>query len=128
MARKGWDALKPGYRERLENAGITKQDYESGGSLTKGRGHEKTPENPRQYSPSKYPKYHGERLKLERELLQRKEQVFGQSTRWNAARSERNLRDKPPSLALIRAALQMTDSEMLDAIRENPQTFYFLGY
>ncbi len=39
MARKGWDALSPGYRGRLQRQGISKETYESGASLQKARGH-----------------------------------------------------------------------------------------
>lgn len=128
MARKGWAQLRPDYRERLEKAGITRQDYESGESLSKARGHKDTPEHPRQYDPQQYPQYHAERQRLERDLDRRKQQLFGQSPRWNARRSMENIREKPPSLALIRWALNAEDSELYDAIREDPETFYFLGY
>lgn len=128
MARKGWDQLSPTYRERLEKAGISQRDYESGQSIDKGRGHGKTPEHPRNYDPSKYPQYHQEREKLHRQLDRRKEELFGGRPRWNTQRAARNVRDKPPSLALIRWALKASDGELEDALRQEPDTFYFLGY
>src|SRR4029077_19916991 len=46
MARvRVWDSLSPGYRKRLEAAGITKRRYESGASLKRARGHYATPEH-----------------------------------------------------------------------------------
>lgn len=46
--RKGWEALKPSYRERLQKKGVSQQDYESGASLAPGRGHgSKAKENER---------------------------------------------------------------------------------
>jgi hypothetical protein len=45
-ARKGWDSLSAGYRKRLERSGISKRDYQNGVSLSRARGHEKTPERP----------------------------------------------------------------------------------
>lgn len=56
-SRKGWQQLSPSYRARLQKAGITKSQYESGVSLSKARGHGQTPEhgireairNPRKY-------------------------------------------------------------------------------
>lgn len=39
MARKGWEALSPTYRKRLEKSGVSQQAYDSGSSLEKARGH-----------------------------------------------------------------------------------------
>lgn len=38
MARKGWDNLSDKYRRRLQNKGITRQDYDAGTPLHKARG------------------------------------------------------------------------------------------
>lgn len=46
MARKGWDQLSTSVRRRYERAGVTRDYYESGGSLSKARGHSATPERP----------------------------------------------------------------------------------
>lgn len=37
--RKAWDDLSPGYRRRLEKAGVTKEAHASGSGLHKARGH-----------------------------------------------------------------------------------------
>lgn len=57
--RKSWESLSPAYRDRLSRGGITKSKYESGASLSKARGHAKTPEHPREAikNPQKFPGY-----------------------------------------------------------------------
>lgn len=128
MARKGWDALKPGYRSRIINAGLTREDYEAGRPLKKARGHEHTPERPKQYSAAKYPKYAAERQRLTAELQQKKEQYFGGSRHWDTAKSDKHIREKPPTMAQLRSVLAWTQEEWLDAIREDFENFSFLGY
>jgi hypothetical protein len=44
-SRKGWHALSPGYRARLEKNGVTKAQYDAGKSIAKARGHSQTPEH-----------------------------------------------------------------------------------
>lgn len=128
MARKGWDALKPGYRSRIINAGLTREDYEAGRPLKKARGHENTPERPKQYSAAKYPKYAAERQRLTAELQRKKEEYWGASSKWSAAKSDQHIREKPPTMAQFRLVLDWTREEWLDAIREDYETFAFLGY
>lgn len=128
MARKGWLALTPAYRARIEKAGLTQADYEAGTSLTRARGHANTPERPRSYDPQKYQKYNAERKRLTGLVEQRKQDVFGDSVRWDRGKSDRAIREKPPSLALMRWALAATDEEIYDAIREDPETYHFLTY
>lgn len=125
MARKGWQSLSPGYRARLEKAGISQGDYDGGQSLQSARGHKNTPESPRSYDPNKYTKYHQERTKLERDLAAKLDQVFGHSPSWSASKSNHNIREHPPSLKQIRWALNASEEELLDAIREDTsQTEY----
>lgn len=135
MARKGWDSLRPDYRERLERNGVSRQDYEQGASLKKGRGHEKTPERPRYYDAAKYKEYHQRRSSLEKQLADKKKDLFGNRApdakgrpRWNAERSEQNIRENPPSLKMLQWALEASEDELIDAIREDDETFSFLGY
>jgi len=128
MARKGWDSLTPAYRKRIEKAGLTQADYEAGTSLTRARGHANTPERPRSYDPAKYQKYNATRKQLTQQVEQRKQEVFGNAARWSRGRSDRIIREKPPSLKLMRWALNASDEELADAIREDPETYRFLGY
>ena len=128
MARKGWDALSPGYRARIEKSGMTRGEYEAGQSLQKARGHEKTPERPAGYDTKKYPQYAAERAKLTREVERKKEQMFGQSPRWNAEKSRKHMADKPPSLAKMRWVLDADEQDILDAVREDYEAFSWFGY
>jgi len=128
MARKGWQSLSPEYRQRLEKGGVSRSDYEAGGSIQKARGHGETPEKPRSYDPAKYQKYHTERTRLEAQLEGRKRQLYGNSARWDASSSARNIRNYPASLAQIRWAMSADDDELLDAIRESPGDYAWLGY
>lgn len=128
MARKGWQSLSAGYRQRLEKAGISQQDYDSGVSIQKARGHGQTPENPRNYDPVDYPIYHTERERLIQELEDRKRELWGDSPRWDERKAARNIREYPPSLQQMRWAVQATDEEIMDAIREAPQDYAWLGY
>lgn len=128
MARKGWEQLSPGYRARIEKAGLTRKDYEQGAPIKAARGHGQTPESPKNVDPKQFPKYAAERAKLTKQVEQKKAQMFGGSKRWNSKKSAKHSRDKPPSMALLRWALTASEQEILDAIREDPEAYYFLGY
>lgn len=135
MARKGWESLKADYRERLERNGISRADYERGASLQAGRGHEKTPEHPKSFDKERFQEYAAERERLTRELARRKEELFGDTPRdprhgprFHEERSLKNIRDQAPPLALMRWALTADRDELIDAIREDSETFAFLGY
>lgn len=128
MARKGWNSLSPSYRDRIEKAGLTQADYEAGTSLTRARGHANTPERPSSYDPKKYQKYDAERTRLTNRVEQRKQEIFGDRPRWDRGKSDRAIREKPPSLALMRWAIDADDEELFDAIREDPETYQFLCY
>lgn len=135
MTRKGWERLKPDYRARLERNGISRSDYENGASLKKGRGHEKTPESPKNYNKEIFVDYARERDRLSRELAERKHELFGgtpadaiHGPRWNPERSAENIEKYAPPLRLLRWALTAEPEELIDAIREDPETYAFLGY
>lgn len=68
MARN-WDALKPSYRRRLIRKGVTREDYESGVTLSAARGHGQTPERPErayrnEQSRERYREYLGRRQRV----------------------------------------------------------------
>lgn len=128
MAKKGWDNLSPGYRERLERKGLSKEDYEQATSLKKYRGHEHTPEKPKGASPTQFPKYFSEREKLIKDLMKKKEEVWGDSPKWNKRKAKNNLTKTDVPMALLRKANKMTGDEWLDAIREDIAVWNFLGY
>lgn len=56
---RNWQSLSPAYRARLQRGGITRRQYERGASLSKARGHSKTPERPERAkrNPARYPDY-----------------------------------------------------------------------
>lgn len=128
MARKGWDSLSSTYRERLSRAGISKADYESGESIKEARGHEKTPERPKGFDAKEFPDYKREQNKLIQQVENKKQMIWGAAPKWNPKKSAKALHDNPPPLRLLRWALQATEEEIRDAIRENPEIFWFLGY
>lgn len=132
----GWDALSADYRRRLENKGITAEQYNSGVPLKVARGHGKTPESPRRhYDPEKYRDYKERREDLERRLAEKKTELFGDrprdvrhGPRWNEERSAENIRKYAPSMKLLRWAIEASEDELIDAIRDDPDTYAFLGY
>lgn len=126
--KKGWDSLSPGYRERLERKGLSKKDYEEATSLKKYRGHEHTPEKPDKYNRDKYKEYDNARQKLEQDLFKKKQEIFGDSPKWNARKAQKNITDKKVPIAQLRKAMAMTAEDWLEAIRDDPESWYFLGY
>lgn len=128
MARKGWNALSPGYRARLEKAGITKRDYEGGHSLQSARGHSTTPERPSAASASKHGRYVSERNRLIAKVVGHKHDYFSGKPKWNPTKSAKAFKDNPPPLARLKYWAALTKDEWLDAIREDPNAIEFLGY
>ncbi len=128
MARKAWESLSPGYRQRLERAGMTRQDFKQGRPLAAARGHGATPEHPHRYDPAKYPKYHRERVRLEKQLQARKRMLWGASPRWDDDRSERHIRESLVSLQRLRDLMSLDDEEIIDAARETSDTYKLLYY
>lgn len=138
MARKGWDSLSLNYRKRLERAGISAKDYSAGISLSKARGHSQTPEHPTdKISRTKYPSYYAKRQQLMRDFIAKKERLWGHykyemrangSTRFHAQRSAENVRDGKMSNAMLEWALSASEEELINAIRRDAQTFFFIGY
>lgn len=128
MARKGWESLSPGYRNRLERGGISREAYERGESIKSARGHAATPERPSLSNSKQYPKYHNERQRLVNAVLKRKQELFGTSPRWNPIRAKANLTKYAPPLARLRWVLDAEPEEWLNAIREDPEGYAFLGY
>jgi hypothetical protein len=129
MARKGWAQLSDAYRKRLERGGISKAQYEAGESLSKARGHGKTPERPRgKIDAKKYPEYVSKRRELLRKVDERKREVFGDVNRWDAQRSALALRSNAPSNAELEKLLDMTDDEIYALVYDDPTTYKWLHY
>lgn len=120
--RKAWQALSDTYRRRLTNAGITPKQYSEGKSLSAARGHAKTPEHPERATrnPAKFPEYLSKRSDEMRQLIARKERVFGDRIKYRARSSERHARTNPqPSTggkvnqSYVRRFLRMTEDQIL---------------
>lgn len=128
--RKPWSQLKPDYRRRLESKGITQQQFESGADIRAARGHKNTPERPTSFDPAKFPKYAGQRTALINAVKQKKQELFGGKGRWDSEHADRAIRSKPPTMAQLRWAAHpdRTEDDFLDAIREDPAEWRFLGY
>jgi hypothetical protein len=94
---RNWDALSAGYRKRLQSAGITRRQYESGVSLSKARGHAETPERPEraEKQPGKYQKYEAKKLALAKEIQEFKKNKWGHRPKWNEGRSLMAVRKDP---------------------------------
>lgn len=91
MARKrNWDALTDAYRHRMIRNGITRQDYESGASLTAARGHGLTPENTMDAArhPDKFDRWFGRQAKklgfTKDETVDRAKLRLEPKHKWNA--------------------------------------------
>jgi hypothetical protein len=79
VARKRqWSQLSANYQRRLRAAGVSKEQYESGVSLKKARGHENTPEN----------SSHRRRI-LANKMFEKKKRVFGDRISWNEQEAKR---------------------------------------
>jgi hypothetical protein len=129
--RTPWAQLKAEYRERLIKKGITPEMHASGVSLRAARGHKDTPEHPGAYNPTQYQSYNQRRKTLLAQLEARKQQLWGGSPRWDAQKSQQWPREKPPSIAELKWAVNdADDDELEDAVRQirDDETFTFLGY
>ena len=128
MARKGWNSLSPEYRKRLEKAGISKTDYESGQSLRTARGHANTPERPTAKNAGTFRAYQATRSQLTQAVLSRKHYFFSTAPIWNPRQAMRKFASDPPPLDLLRKWSKMSKQEMIDEIREEPNYAAYLGY
>jgi hypothetical protein len=95
--RRNWDGLSEGYRKRLKNAGVTRRQYESGVSLSKARGHEKTPERPERANrnPGKYQAYEAKKNRIIKEIQDFKRAKWGHRPRYNEDRSKMAVKKDP---------------------------------
>lgn len=94
MARKGWDQLSNNYRDRLTKAGVTREQYNTGGSLEKARGHERTPEHPEraESQPDKYRDYLNRANALVNDIQRLKRDIFQAGGGFNNSRSRASIR------------------------------------
>lgn len=90
--KRDWSSLSSSYQSRLLHGGITKQAYEAGANLSKARGHAHTPEHPEDVmfnkKKIKYAKYRNNLKKLQQEVIERKERVWGGRHKYNHHRAK----------------------------------------
>lgn len=133
--RKPWGSLSESYRERLERKGITPQMHAEGVSIRTARGHEKTPEHPREgiKRPVDFPDWFNNRQALVRRVARRKQQLFGHSPKWNGRRNSKVVNEgadgrHPPSIARLQWALDASDDELMEALETGDTDDSFLFY
>lgn len=133
--RKPWESLSESYRERLERAGITAKEHAQGASIKAARGHEHTPEHPREgiSKPEKFRDWFDNRQVLVQMVARRKRELFGRSPKWNARRSRKIVNEgaegaNPPSIAKLRWALEASDDEIMAALESRDLDDSFLFY
>lgn len=133
--RKPWDSLSTAYRERLSRKGITPQMHAAGESIRAARGHANTPEHPSEAvrHPERFDDYFGERRKLTSRVARRKAQLWGDSHKFNARRSQDIVNmgwegDNIPSNAMLQWAIDADESELEDAIASGDEAYSFLWY
>lgn len=133
--RKPWASLSPSYRDRLARKGITPEMHAAGESIRAARGHANTPEHPREAenNPEKFKDYFGKRRKLVLKVARIKAQLFGDSHKFNARRSQDIVNmgwegKNVPSNARLQWAIDADESELLDAIESGDEDFSFLWY
>lgn len=135
MARSGWNSLSDTYRRRLERAGISQAQYESGESLESARGHKHTPERPEraEKNPEKYKDYLANRNRLEKAVTAKKHGIFGESHKFRASRANKNVKKNPMTgkevpLADLRLAAAADENQWLEWLAEDRERWGFLFY
>jgi hypothetical protein len=133
--RKPWASLSPAYRERLARKGITPQMHAAGESIRAARGHEHTPEHPKeaQNNPRDFGDYLGKRRGLVQKVAQIKRRLFGDSHKFNPKRSADIINmgwkgENPPSNAKLQWAIEASEDELLEAITSGDEEYSFLWY
>lgn len=135
MARRSWESLSEGYRNRLESKGITPAMHEAGASIKAARGHERTPEHPAEgvKRPKDFPEWFDQRRALVNKVARRKAEIFGRSRKFNSRRSRKLANEgsdgsNPPTMAQLRWALEASEEEIMAALESRDDDFDFLFY
>lgn len=126
--RKAWGQLSQAYRNRLTRAGITEHNYgtpEGAALRQRARGHGHTPEHPDRAAknPSRYPDYVRQASDDHRQVIARKEALWGDLHSWRPRNAERNVligwkarsngRLMKAKTSYMRRFLRMTADEVL---------------
>lgn len=140
MARKSWKDLSPAYRKRLHAAGITPSRHAAGENLSRARGHAHTPEHPNdvlRMPPAKRQTYQGyiqERSTDIRQVIARKERIWGNRPKFKATRSAQAVQQRMlsaghvPKLSYMRRFLRMSVEEIEALMWWTDPEWHFLFY
>lgn len=145
MARRSWESLSPAYRQRLQRNGISPAQYRAGESLSKARGHAKTPERPARASknPEKYPEYIEKRSyakprplirdELEQRVMARKRRLWGAVFKFRDRASDKNVRinpatKRPPTVSDLQHLLSISDSAWDELAASQDKRWAILWY
>lgn len=122
-ARKSWAEYSRAYRQRLERHGINESNYRTA-NRRKARGHEHTPERPSEvYGKDRLPPrlvdYANRHRYLMRQVVRRKDELFGSTLKWNVQRATRNVGEnpvthKPVPVAMMERFLTMSEDDIVD--------------
>lgn len=133
--RKPWESLSEAYRGRLERQGITAREHAQGASIKAARGHERTPEHPREgiQKPEKFKDWFDQREALVQRVAAKKRRLFGSSRKFNGRRSMKLVREgsegkHPPSIAQLQWAVNASDDELLSTLESQDYDDSFLFY
>jgi len=121
-ARKPWRDLTAAYRKRLSKHGLTEKNYNTpeGARLRQtARGHGKTPEHPERANkqPARYREYLNKGEDELRQVMARKERLFGDRIKYRPRSSENATHRNPqtkqrPRLDYMRRFLRMTPDQV----------------
>lgn len=136
-ARKPWRELSPAYRRRMEKAGLNARNWgtKRGDTLRQAaRGHGKTPEHPARAKkdPERYREYMQAKQDFMRQVIARKERVFGDRIKYSPRRSVENVNrnprtERPPRRDYMKRFLAMRERD-LDEIDWSDTEWSFLFY
>jgi hypothetical protein len=133
--RKPWDSLSASYRERLSRKGITPESHARGESIRAARGHENTPEHPREVltKPEKFRDYVSDRQNLIQQVARRKRRLFGLDHKFNPRRSNKVISagwdgGHAPSNSQLRWAIGADEDELMEAMTSGDEDYSFLWY
>lgn len=133
-SRKSWDDLSPKYRARLERGGITRSTFATA-DKSAARGHKATPEHPQEaiLKPHKYERYVQDRSDEMRQVIARKERIWGHRPKYKRGRSARAVTEpnpvtkKLPTIQAMRAFLRMSDDDIAELDWRDDE-WWFLFY
>lgn len=131
-ARREWSGLSESTRTRYSRAGISPSAYESGASLSRARGHERTPEHivsPEDLTTEqreRYSEYLTNRAELTLEVRDLKRDIWGDDHKFRGPSSDKNT--KGGSMRDMRYALGASAEDLEQLAGSGDPRWQFLWY